>query len=173
MTTKNPGVVKATRKRWFERFAAWLESRGRRRMIRRERDGEEQDYLERFYVLSTPWVGIYLHRFWMDDDDGLHDHPWNSLSILLAGAYNEEMPERQAVPYGPTVTKLRRPLHPPVYIRSKFASHIITVPNGYEGTWSLFIRFGTKRRQWGFYRHRGWEAAEVQSRKEENVRLGS
>jgi len=154
--------------RWFEKLASFLESKGRRRMIYRERDGQQEDYLERFYVLSTPWLGVYLHRFWADDDDGLHDHPWNSLSVLLSGGYLEEMPERQSVPYGPTVTKLRRPLHPIAYIRSKHAAHRITVPESSKGTWSLFVRFGLKRRPWGFYRNRGWEAAEVQSRRQEN-----
>jgi hypothetical protein len=87
----------------IERVAAWLESRGKRRMIYREGDEGAENYLERFYILSTPWLGIYLHRFWADDDDGLHDHPWNSVSILLSGAYVEEMPERQNVPYGPSI----------------------------------------------------------------------
>jgi len=179
MTTKTSGEPK---QRWFERFAALLERVGTRnffrkrvriggrRMIPRERGGAEEDYLERFYIFSTPWVGIYIHRFWADDNDGLHDHPWNSVSVLLAGAYNEEMPERQNVPYGPSIMKLRRPLHPLLHVRSKHAAHRITIPEGQEGTWSLFIRFGLKRRTWGFYRNRTWEPAEVQSRQVEEAR---
>jgi len=152
-------------RRWFERLARWLEKRGQSRMIYRE----QEKYLERFYVLSTSWLGIYLHRFWSSDDDGLHDHPWNSASILLAGGYHEEEPERQGVPYGPTVTHFRRPFHPPIKLRSRYAAHRITVPSGTEGkTWSLFVRFGFKRRAWGFYRNRQWEPALVQCRKEEN-----
>jgi hypothetical protein len=155
-------------KKWFERWADRLAAKGRRRMIRRERDGNNEDYLERFYIISTSWLGIYLHRFWASDDDGLHDHPWNSVSILLSGSYYEEEPERQTTPYGPTITRLRRPLHPPFKIRSRYAAHRITVNKENPGAWSLFIRFGFKRRKWGFYRQRGWEPAEVQSRKEEN-----
>ena len=124
------------------------------------------DYLERFYVLSSPWIGVYLHRFWSDDDDGLHDHPWSSASILLQGAYLEEMPERQSVPYGPTIKKLRRPRHPWIKLRAATDAHRITIPAEYvyRGTWSLFIRFSFKRRIWGFYRNGGWKQAEVQSR---------
>jgi hypothetical protein len=145
---------------------------GGQRMIRRELDEEEVDYLERFYILSTPFLGIYIHRFWCDDDDGLHDHPWHSLGVVLEGAYNEEMPERQGVPYGPTITKLRQPwsLMRPwrIFGRSKYSAHRVTVPNWVASPpWTLFIRFGFKRRPWGFYRDRGWEAAEVQSREEE------
>ena len=152
---------------WYEHLAAWLKFKGRHRMICRERDGNQENYLERFYILSTKYIGVYLHRFWIDDDDGLHDHPWHSISCLLSGSYDEEMPERQKVPYGPTIHKLRRPLHPLFYFRNKYAAHRITIPiNTQESTWSLFVRFGTKRRTWGFYRNKGWESAEIQSRKE-------
>ena len=129
------------RKKWYEKLASLLAKKGRRRMIYRELDKghvvgcdmrsgcvpectaftppQFENYLERFYVLSLSFLGIYLHRFWADDDDGLHDHPWHSISIVLSGSYNEEMPERQGVPYGPTITKLRRPLHPLFFCRSK------------------------------------------------------
>ena len=125
------------------------------------------DYLERFYILSTPWIGLYLHRFWSDDDDGLHDHPWASASVLLQGGYLEEMPERQSVPHGPTIIKLRRPRHPWIKFRSATDAHRITIPaDNREETWSLFIRFSFKRRIWGFYRDGGWQKAPVQSREE-------
>jgi hypothetical protein len=139
-------------------------------MIFREGDnGLPEDYLERFYILSTPWLGIYLHRFWASDDDGLHDHPWHSISILLNGEYIEEEPERQGVPYGPTVQYVRRRFHPWFKIRPKYHCHRITISRDNQDAWSLFIRFGLKRRKWGFYRQRGWQPAVVQSRKEENV----
>lgn len=167
MTTKTIGEATVTRRRWFERLAAWLESRGKRRMIYRDGEAGPENYLERFYILSTPWLGIYLHRFWASDDDGLHDHPWNSISVLLDGVYYEEEPERQSVPYGPTIIRRRSPLHPPFKVRSRNAAHRITIDEENPGAWSLFIRFGLKRRKWGFYRNRGWEPAAVQSRKEE------
>lgn len=164
--------------KWFERLARRLEQRGRRRMIYRERwfqpagkqyqERHTEKYLERFYILSTRWIGIYLHRFWSSDDDGLHDHPWNSVSILLDGHYFEEEPERQNVPYGSTITRRRSPFHPLMKFRSRYDAHRITVDEENPGAWSLFIRFGLKRRTWGFYRNRGWQAAEVQSRKDEN-----
>lgn len=146
----------------LEKISNFLKKCGRHRMIRR--NGE--DYLERFYLFSTRFLGIYIHRFWSSDDDGLHDHPWNSISILLSGVYFEEEPERQLVPYGPTIKKYRAPLYPPFKIRSKYAAHRITVPDSMAGkTWTLFIRFGFKRRKWGFYRNGSWQPAEVQSRK--------
>ena len=166
---------------WFEYLATWLKSKGRHRMIYRDDANDPRgyvEYLERFYILSTSWIGVYLHRFWSDDDDGLHDHPWNSVSVLLNGCYVEEMPERQVVPYGPTIKKKRYPLHPVFFVRSKYDAHRITLLRREDAEaeeehhwvgapiWSLFIRFGTKRRVWGFYRQGGWKPAEVQSRKE-------
>jgi hypothetical protein len=149
----------------LEKLGDFLKRRGRHRMIYRD-PGEP--YLERFYILSTPWLGIYVHRFWASDEDGLHDHPWNSASIILAHSYFEDVPLYRKNPYGPVVTKKRSPLRPPITIRSKLAAHRITVPEGAEGTcWSLFIRFGLKRRKWGFYRNGRWEPALVQRRKDE------
>lgn len=128
------------------------------------RDYSEK-YMERYYGLSTGILGIYLHCFWADDDDGLHDHPWHSISIPLRGGFFEEMPERQNVPFGPTITKFRRPFIP--VLRTKYAAHRITLPAGKSGqVWSLFIRFGLKRRKWGFYRNGKWEPATFQSRKD-------
>lgn len=151
-------------------IASVLTKLGRRRMIHRDGPYGKEDYLERFYILSTPWLGIYLHKFLADDDDGLHDHPWNSLSILLKGSYLEEMPAYpkmfRLIKEGTTITKKRRPLRPLFYLRSKFDAHRITLPAEGKETWSLFIRFGLKRRIWGFYRNGRFEPAEVQSRKE-------
>lgn len=152
-------------------IASVLTKLDRRRMIHRDGPDGEEDYLERFYLLSTPWLGIYLHKFWLDDDDGLHDHPWNSVSILLKGSYLEEMPAYpntfRLIKGGTTIVKKRRPLHPLFHVRSKFDAHRITLPAEEKGeTWSLFIRFGLKRRIWGFYRNGQFVPAEVQSRKD-------
>ena len=148
--------------RLLDSITKWLEARGRRRMITQERDGHNEDCLERFYILRTKWLGIYLHRFWASDDNGLHDHPWYSASVLLAGSYIEHVPNIKSRPelVGPTRICVRKPMHPLVTLRSKHAAHRIVVPDGTEGQcWSLFIRFGFKKRLWGFYRDGYWVEA--------------
>lgn len=144
--------------KWYERLARWLESRNRYRMIRRD-NGE--DYLGRYYLLSSKWLGIYLHRFWADDIEGLHDHPWANISILISGAYNEEVPSIN----GQTTTMHRRPLKPAVIFRKATLSHRITLPEGQQGSWSLFIRF-RRVREWGFWSKdfSDWKPARVQRR---------
>lgn len=54
---------------------------------------EGQPYLERYMVARWGKNGehtIFLHRFLDSDPDrGVHDHPWDSKSLILAGGYNE------------------------------------------------------------------------------------
>jgi hypothetical protein len=68
-------------------------------------------YLDRYYLLGdmgglkyfgtckprwwqhlTTWMPcVYVHRFLADDqDDELHNHPWEATSLILAGGYREE-----------------------------------------------------------------------------------
>lgn len=48
-------------------------------------------YLERYLLAELPEGGcLYLHRFLSSDPDrGYHNHPWRSLSLILAGGYIE------------------------------------------------------------------------------------
>lgn len=53
-------------------------------------DHPERNYLTRWRLIQTPWLGVYLHRFdGPDPRDTLHDHPWPFLSIVLRGGYIE------------------------------------------------------------------------------------
>lgn len=115
-------------------------------------------YLERFYILSTPWVGIYIHRFWASDPDGLHDHPWSSFSWVLEGGYKETIAGEQAPLIRMPGSKHFRPAQ---------ESHRVELLPGDEpgSCWTIFIRFRRKR-LWGFYRDGDWVPAQIQSRKE-------
>lgn len=54
-------------------------------------------YLIRYYLIpSNKYFNIYLHKFMSSDEDiALHDHPWDSLSILLYNSYIECIPENK------------------------------------------------------------------------------
>lgn len=58
------------------------------------RRGTTKPYLTRFYLVpNNKYLNMYLHFFHSsDEDDALHDHPWNSLSIILYGKYIEHEP---------------------------------------------------------------------------------
>lgn len=50
-------------------------------------------YLDRVYLIQTPWFGVMFHRIHRPDNQrDLHNHPWAFLSIVLRGWYNEEVP---------------------------------------------------------------------------------
>jgi len=134
---------------WYERLANFLEKRGRRRMIWR---GENEPYLERWYIVRNKYFGLYLHRFWASDEDGVHDHPWNNFSWVLAGGYWEHLPDGQRLWREAGFKKFRT--------AEEF--HRLEVPNGWEGeTWTIFGRF-RRRRIWGFWEKDGWVAAKKQ-----------
>lgn len=47
-------------------------------------------HFQRFRILQTPWFALFLHRISASDEDKhAHDHPWDFISFLLKGAYEE------------------------------------------------------------------------------------
>lgn len=89
------------------------------------------------------WWNVYLHRFRHDDEDrALHDHPWASMSILLAGVLIEHRRRgaRMILPWLPTFRGAREP-------------HRLEVPTGCALT--LFFT-GPRVREWGFWCPQGW-----------------
>jgi len=51
-------------------------------------------YLDRTYIVQTPWFGIMFHRIFRPDNQrDLHDHPWNFFSLILRGHYLEDTPD--------------------------------------------------------------------------------
>ena len=70
-------------------FLIWLASRGSHRDITRKHKGSDELYLVRYHLFRCRWLNIYLHNFFLSDEEEPHDHPWNSISILLRGGYIE------------------------------------------------------------------------------------
>jgi hypothetical protein len=49
-------------------------------------------HFRRFRLLQTPWFAIYIHQILRSDEDlDPHDHPWNFTSVILEGAYEEQL----------------------------------------------------------------------------------
>lgn len=136
------------------------------------------DYLLRWYV--TPWRGwsqgvtvgttggawwqkilsrfpnIYLHRFRRSDyDRALHDHPWASISIVLAGGYWEHVPEHPDEEHSPTRAIWRDP--GVVTFRRALDRHRVELPEDVTEAVTLFIT-GWRVRQWGFACKEGWRS---------------
>ncbi len=150
--------------RLFDAWREWMMKRGSWKMIRR--DGT-LDYLERFYLLKIRGHALFLHRFWADDQDGLHDHPWPWARLILSGGYFEE---------GADGGKHWRPRGTFSY-RSAEVLHRLTMPAELKGkTWSLFYH-GRRTRQWGFLEmdtgfRSGWVSARETGNQITNTRMG-
>lgn len=102
------------------------------------------DYLHRWFIIPrNPIINIYLNKFHNSDDDrALHDHPWHTVSFLLAGELKEIH-----------LNGIRLiPRFIPVFRSAKFA-HRIELVKGPATT--LFIT-GPKIREWGFHCAGGW-----------------
>jgi hypothetical protein len=108
-------------------------------------------YLRRWYLTEYgDAAGVYLHQFLRSDDDrALHDHPYESTSIILAGGYLEHLGDGTRI--------LRRAGD--VVTRDAASPHRVQLLLGPDGAElpavTLFIH-GPRVRDWGFHCPQGW-----------------
>ncbi len=102
-----------------------------------------QLYLTRLTLFKCPWFSIKLH--WIhkaDPDRDMHTHPWNFVSFVLRGGYNEIMSE-----YPKIIDDKERSIKWFNKMNTISAHRIISVmPN----TITLVIT-GAKQKDWGFW----------------------
>jgi hypothetical protein len=120
--------------------------------------GEPQDpYLLRWWIIPrNRFFNVYLHCFLRSDDDrALHDHPWQSLSLVLDGEAIEH-----TIAEGGIHARRWLCVGDWRYRAATFA-HRIELPRpgvfgdapadcGPQPCWTLFIT-GPIRREWGFH----------------------
>lgn len=134
--------------RLLDIFIAWLASRGSCREIHRLHEGSDELYLMRYHIFRCRWLNIYLHNFFLSDEEDLHCHPWANISILLRGGFIEHHHDH----------KVTTRVAGDVWWRSARELHRIQVISP-STTWSLFIH-GRRTREWGFLKPGGWEVAD-------------
>jgi hypothetical protein len=111
--------------------------------------GGEVVYLNRWWMWRrNGWCNLYLHQMLGPDDAALHDHPYWSLSLILADGINELF---QLDP--PTGRVKMRALRTGqlVWRSSTMAHRLDPVQPGM----TLFLT-GPRVRDWGFYCPQGW-----------------
>lgn len=138
-------------RRAFETWLGWMERRGSLRRISRWSDEERLPYLDRYYLIRIRGRGLFLHRFWRSDVDGVHDHPWDNASLVLRGTYYEESADGT----------MRAATAGCFRWRQAEVFHRLHVPEGQQGrVWTLFYH-GRRRRGWGFLpEERIWSRAD-------------
>lgn len=88
-----------------------------------------------------------------DDDRAMHDHPFDSISIVLKGGYWEHKPDGSRKWCGPgTVIRRKAEDVHRLELVSELSEHGQIY---YQPCWSLFI-MGPWRRDWGFHTGYGW-----------------
>lgn len=110
-------------------------------------------YLYRWHLQSgDKGPGMYFHiQVASDPERPLHDHPWDNMSVILAGAgYIEVL--QSAPPYGIDLKFIRIPGD--VIFRRASEAHRLLMPQDAKYTMTQFS-FGPKINEWGFWYPRG------------------
>jgi len=118
--------------------------------------GDGKEYLIRYTLFWSPWFKIRIHHIKADDDDCLHDHPWDFVSFILKGGYWEHYdPIMLAHPPGLAVARKSKWFGPgKILYRPACWRHKLKLP--YKKTcWTLVFMFRVKR-LWGFWTRNGF-----------------
>lgn len=112
-------------------------------------------YLRRWFIATTRWGCIYLHKIMRSDmDQDPHDHPWNFTSIILKGGYREHT----YIWWTDQNTRLGVISHdvkPLNVIRHRAEDiHQVKLYGNEDPAWTLVFR-GTYRRHWNFIQEDG------------------
>lgn len=127
-----------------ERETTWFEQYAESRPADFAVGPSGNPYMLRWFV--TPRGnegGVYLHRFLHDDEDrAFHDHPWDSISIILSGKMRELRPDLppRIISAGEVVIR-----------KAPYPHRLEVIETGY----TLFV-MGPRIREWGFLCEDGW-----------------
>lgn len=134
-------------------------------------------YMTRYTIVKfRSGRSVLLHHILRDDQDDLHDHPWDFVSIILKGGYFDVTPglnvHRYELRDSETVFDPYRLCRRPIFERwcrpgrvtqhkARDAHKIRLMPTIVDGgmtrrsSWSLVFT-GPKKRDWGFWTPSGW-----------------
>lgn len=114
---------------------------------------EGTDYLYRWILVKEWEASVYFHiQVASDSDRGLHTHPADNTSIILAGAYYELLCDCEDPPTDKNTIKYYRKAGDYIPREAKW-SHRLIIPDDEPGVpyaMTLFM-FGERRNEWGFW----------------------
>ncbi len=121
------------------------------KLIKEIKSKEGELHFKRWQILSTPWFSIYIHGIYKaDEDEHLHDHPWNYFSFILWGYFTEI----SAMPYGNDQPK-ETLMHPFSFVKRKAETFHKIKKLHSTSIYTLFI-IGKRKRNWGYSYKGGW-----------------
>jgi hypothetical protein len=120
-------------------------------------------YLHRWHLIPRMKVGnLYLHiQVGSDPQRPLHDHPWDNMTNILRGGYDEiwEPLPWLHVGYGTPRATTRQLRQGDVVFRKAGEAHRLLLPEGTPYTMTLFFT-GPVVREWGFWFKDGWRSSD-------------
>lgn len=141
-------------------------------------------YLRRFYFFKRSaffltltggrYEGLYLHHVMRpDEDQHLHDHPWDFSALIVAGGYQEDIPNLEHGKTWKHGGSLLIRVWGPLSFRSSRAEQLHRISaDHFKKTWTIFLA-GPKRRVWGFETENGWMPYDEYLLKHEPGRMDS
>lgn len=119
-----------------------------------------QPYLYRWYLFNSkgdnrhkPNVLFHIQTA-SDPERPLHDHPWDTMSVILAGGYDEVWADKPEQDCANAVQVFKRRSGDVIH-RAATVAHRLILPPGTLYTMTLFST-GPKVREWGFWYPDGW-----------------
>lgn len=96
-------------------------------------------HFRRWRILWTPWFTINFHGIYHhDEDEHLHSHPWNFISMVLKGSYTERLESGAKLRYPGNVEK-----------RTKDVFHKILTLHS-KAVYTLNVMWGAEEGSWGY-----------------------
>jgi hypothetical protein len=138
--------------------ASFMERIASRLFVREEvpsRSQADRLYLRRFRILVTPWFRLYLHVFYLSDDDpDPHGHPWPFVTFVMRGGYRDET--WWVTDGGMRGVYSRSPVLRAGSIAVRGVDHIhrVRLLDPGRRTWTLVVT-GRRQREWFFYTENG------------------
>lgn len=120
------------------------------------------NYMNRYFLIKPRRFKDYnfqvrVHEILTSDNDRhYHDHPFNSISLILKGGYWEYTPKDQAQPAARDERDFRATWRGPgsIIFRKATDRHRLQLRPGIVTT--TIFAFAGKHRDWGFHAPSGW-----------------
>lgn len=114
---------------------------------------DDQEYIYRWHLVPrNREANVYFHiQVASDPERPLHDHPWDNVSVILAGGYEEIMVK--GVGFAEPQRYTRTPGD--VIFRRAAWAHRLVLPSSVPYSMTLFTT-GPKVKEWGFWVDGAW-----------------
>ncbi len=122
-------------------------------------------HFKRWEILSTKWFNIYIHAIYKaDEEEHLHDHPWDYTSIVLHGTFVEK---QRANLIGEIAAYTYNHLHFGSIIKRKATTFHKILKLESDVIYTLFIT-SPKYRVWGYDVDNNWVDFETYRKNKNN-----